>query len=275
MALAAGLALFQKAGEKTTDRSPPELPAASRSPSAYATPLSGITIDGRLDDWPAKLAHYPIRRQLKGHWSYEDLTDPEASDLDAYFMAGYSESDQAIYLAVVVRDDELKVHGKVPFGPAEGNMAAVFETDAVELYMDGAFTKRKIPEPVDGLQALDAATMPVLQYVGVPGSVGAYGDRAGANPALMYRKAPDRFVRMAYHRQGDVTTYEWSLHVYERYPDKLVRLEPGKRIGLEIAVVDKDSDEDLPVYMTWGPPSIRFRALNAALLGELILIKQP
>ena len=28
--------------------------------TAYAIPLSGITIDGRLDDWPDEMAIYPI-----------------------------------------------------------------------------------------------------------------------------------------------------------------------------------------------------------------------
>ena len=170
----------------------PDRPAATRSLSAYAVPLKAITIDGRLDDWPAGLTHYPIRRQLTNHWSYEETKAEEASDLDAYFMAGYSEREQAIFLAVVVRDDELKVHANTPAGPADGNYSTVFETDAVEVYLDGAFSKRKISEPTEGLEGLDAATMPVLQFVAVPGSTGAYGDREGANPALVYRKKPEQ-----------------------------------------------------------------------------------
>ena len=42
----------------------PTPPEPQRTPQAVARPLSGITIDGRLDDWPAGLPTYRIRSVL-------------------------------------------------------------------------------------------------------------------------------------------------------------------------------------------------------------------
>jgi hypothetical protein len=122
---------------------------------------------------------------------------------------------------------------------------------------------------------LDAATMPVLQFVGVPGPVGAYGDKAGANPALMYRRSDESYAKMAYRRNGDITTYEWSLPVYDRFPGSRKPLEPGMRLGLDVAVVDKYADRKPPVFMTWGSPPSGFKGLDAGSLGELILGEAP
>ena len=54
----------------------------------------------------------------------------------------------------------------------KGPDSNIFKTDAVEVYVDGTFSERH----ARGDRTLDAATMPVLQYVGVPGEVPAYGD---------------------------------------------------------------------------------------------------
>ena len=51
---------------------------------------------------------------------------------------------------------------------------------------------------------------------------------------------------MAYSRKGDVTVYEWAIQVFDRYPDKPTRLEPGKRIGFDVAVADKDVPASTP-----------------------------
>jgi RNA polymerase sigma factor (sigma-70 family) len=251
------------------------VPAASRSPSAYAVSLAGIKIDGRLDDWPANLPHYPIRRQLLDFTDYESRPVETSEQTDAYFMPGFSEEEQAVYLAVVVRDDQVKVHADIRRGAGEHISDTVYATDAVEIYMSGSLSNRAIREPKGGVSLLNAATMPVLQYVGVPASVGAYGDAEGANPALMYRKSAEPYARMAYRRDGDLIRYEWSLPVYDLFPGVLARVKAGMRLGLDVAVVDKDSDQKPPVFTTWGSPPSRFKGLDAGSLGELILGEAP
>lgn len=237
-----------------------------RSSSAVARPLSGITIDGRLDDWPRGLQRYPIQRQVCDQKNY----DSEPRDLirhpDAYFQVGYDRQAGLIYLAVVVRDKDSIVH------PAslEGPNSIIFKTDAVEVYVDGTFSDQKHPSG-EGLGGLDAATMPVLQYVGVPGPVPAYGDRWGANPSLLYSQTRERRTRMKYRRDRDLTTYEWAIQSYDQYPNQLTQLAPGKRIGLDVAVVNKDDVKNRPAWMYWGPQYTGFKGYDASNLGELIL----
>ena len=45
---------------------------------------------------------------------------------------------------------------------------------------------------------------------------------------------------MTWRREGDLTTYEWAIQAYDRFPGRPTRLIPGKRIGFDVAIVDKD-----------------------------------
>jgi hypothetical protein len=89
-------------------------------------------------------------------------------------------------------------------------------------------------------------------------------------------------TRMAFRREGDITTYEWAIQVFDRYPDEPTRLEPGKRIGFDVAVADEDmKDGEVSPdgatqgnrldWIYWGPQWNGVKHLNANLLGELIL----
>jgi RNA polymerase sigma factor (sigma-70 family) len=238
----------------------------TRSASAIARPISGITIDGRLDDWPKDLKSYPIQHQIIGVNGYDSEPRNLILDPDASFKVGYDRQAGWIYLAVVVRDKENVVAPTSHNGPD----SIIFKSDAVEVYVDGKFSRSK---PKDS--SLDASKMPVLQYVGVPGEVPAYGDKWGANPSLLYTRTRERRMRMKYQREGDITTYEWAIPAYDQYPDQPTELVPGKRIGFDLAVVDKDSPKAPPAWMYWGPKYTGFKGWYAANLGELILADGP
>jgi hypothetical protein len=189
-------------------------------------------------------------------------------------MAGYDPRLGLIYLAVVVRDDQHVTHASNLRGPG----GEVFETDAVEVYIDGTFSDRRIGLPSgDWLEELDAARMPVLQYAGIAGEVPAYGDPRGANPSLVYARTAEPHTRMRYRRdeEAKVTTYEWAIRAYDRFPDAATPLVAGRRIGLEVAVVDKDPGRTKPAFVTWGPPPAAFKGLDAGSLGELDLADEP
>ena len=73
---------------------------------------------------------------------------------------------------------------------------------------------------------------------------------------------------------------------FDRYPDQPTRLEPGKRIGFDLAVADKDvpatsplalnePEEDRVAWIYWGPQWAGLKAINAGNLGELILGTEP
>ena len=260
------VAVYKAAGESTRIRNRPEslqstlLPSEpirpSRYPNAIAVPLEGITIDGRLDDWPKELPKYAIRNQLLDHPNY-DASLPIIEEPSPYFMAGYDRNAGLLYLAVVVHDDDIVVHPSDTLG-----------TDAVEIYVDGNFSNRSIPQPGgDWRETLDARTMPVLQYAGVPGRTAAYGDRSGANPSLVYAKQKERRTRMQVSRSGDVIIYEWAVAVFDSFPEKPTPLLPGKKLGLEIAVLDKDkkaprSASRRPSFSNLGRSSHRIQRLQ-------------
>jgi RNA polymerase sigma factor (sigma-70 family) len=242
-----------------------EPPPPRRSPVALARMISGITIDGRLDDWPKNLHSYPIANQLRDHPNYDRESRAATGDPEASFRVGYDPNAGVIYLAVEVRDPDRVVNSKDPW-----------HTDAVEVYIDGAFSERRIPEPPgDWKHKLDAATMPVLQYVGLPGQAPAYDDPAGANPALVYGRIERTTTRMRFQRRGDLTTYEWAIQAFDSYPDQPTRLLPGKRLGLDVVVVDKDRGDRRPAWMSWGASPDIFKGCDAGSLGELVLAGGP
>jgi hypothetical protein len=181
-------------------------------------------------------------------------------------MAGYDAETEQIYLAVVVHDKDVIVH------PTD-----VLKTDAVEIYIDGTFSNEVGTESPAGdwREKLDAATMPVLQYVGVPGKVSAYSDEWDANPSLVYARTKQKNTVMKYQHNGDITTYEWSVKPFDRFPDRPTQLLAGKRLGLEVAVVDKDKNTTKgsvpPTFLTWGLPPANFKGIDPSSLGELVL----
>jgi hypothetical protein len=174
-----------------------------------------------------------------------------------------------VYLAVLVADDDHIVR----------SASSPVANDAVEIYVDGKFSESRIEGATweRWPARLDASWMPALQYVGLAGSVPAYGDSSGANPALLYGKIrdPRSQPQMQYRRHGRTTTYEWAIPVYERFPDRPARLEPGKRIGLDVAVVDKDAGKTKPAFLTWGSMPAVFKGFDAGSLGELFLADRP
>jgi RNA polymerase sigma factor (sigma-70 family) len=242
-------------------------PEPRRLPQAIARPMSGITIDGRLDDWPDGLPKYPVRNLLTTQAeSYRDAIRGPL-DIEAEFMAGYDSAAGLIYIGVVVRDDD----------PVIKRPGSARENDAVEVYVDGTFSDRTMEGTASGNWPADlnAAEMPVLQYAGLATGQPAYGDIYRANPSLVYARTRERHTRMKYRREGRVTTYEWAIQVYDRFPDRPARLDAGKRIGLEVAVVDKDSDRAKPAFLTWGSPPKVFKGFDAGALGELFLAGAP
>ncbi|WP_197446843.1 sugar-binding protein [Tautonia plasticadhaerens] len=247
--------------------------------------LTGIIIDGDLSDWPDTIELHPIRNMLDNDLNYskngvEEDELATSPDLSAVFSVAYDPDDDLIYLAVIVRDDRVVVGHK-----------GYWDTDAVEIYLDGLFSNTTIPVDVvfGRNDVVDASEVPMEQYLGVPGEGPVYGitrtsgeDRDPVNPILNWGDIAKTRTRMEYHRDGDVTVYEWALQVFDRYPDRPTDLVPGKRIGFDVVVVDKDvpaitdSAEAEPeharsAWVSWCPGYSGPRFLNAGSIGELVL----
>lgn len=230
----------------------PHAHAQYEAATAFAPAIESITIDGKLDDWPDDLQRHPVLRDFSAY-GITDLygTDLATSaDLSPWFMTAYHPTRQLIYLAVVVRDD---VH-------IVGQSATT--TDAIEVYVDGNYYKGEPP----ARQRRDESP----QYVGVAGD-GAYFRH---NPALMNNPPPaDSGIAFAHSREGDVTIYEFALRAYERYPNRYATIEPGKRVGFEVVVVDKDGEDDAPGFIAWSMPG-PLKHYDARLLGDMVFVEQ-
>ena len=226
---------------------------------ALALPISGITVDGDLSDWPREMPALPIRNEFGAYGP----TDTEGTDLDTSldlspsFRVGYDPGEQLLYVAVEVRDDVLYPEGSVAL------------TDACEIYVSGLHGEDHSP----------------IQYALVPGwRTYPTFDRKGVHHDL----SSDRRSHGAWKRRGDVTTYEWRLlvrsgvpafprsgsSVFDPVPGRPIRLEGGGIIGFDVVVVDGDGPSTaswVPAsWVPWGPPrSVKMYGDN--LVGRLVL----
>jgi hypothetical protein len=173
------------------------------------------------------------------------------------------------------------VRRAVSFARSANDPAGVVESDRPPPldHSVGSWPHRKYkPEELitteDWRDVLDAREMPVLQYMAVPGPPPAYGARTGANPMLMHGRIKQTETVMRYRREGSVTTYEWAVQAFDHYPDRPTRLEPGKKVGFDVAIVDKDRAGP-PAFLTWGPAPTFYKGCDAGSLGELILDDGP
>ena len=248
--------------------------------SAEAPVVQWIQIDGDLNDWPAAMPRYSLRKLFPfGESSWEGTDFSTSPDLSASFMVGYEPKKQVLYLAVIVRDDELVV-----------GTTSDLDTDAMEVFIDGLRSNRRIARPPGGLtwhQNIGLSDLPVQQYIAIPGKGKVYGMEYGTNPILISGDLKKTQTRMAYRRKGDITTYEWAIQVFDQYPDKPTKLEPGKRIGFDLAISDRDvpamspgtqaqleePEEYRRSWLYWNPVWDGMKVLNAGSIGELVLGK--
>jgi RNA polymerase sigma factor (sigma-70 family) len=257
--------------------------APRREATAYAAPVRNIRIDGDLRDWPRDRTRYPVRkilanpkstRESSGYGALEGADLANSADLSPEFSVGYAPDEHLLYLAVTVRDDKLVI----------GHTSNV-DTDAIEVYVDGLHSDRRVADPGDGWYGPGGlSAMPVQQYIAIPGTGRIYGigdSHYGTNPILLGADLRETRTRMAFRREGDTTTYEWAIEPFDRYPDQPTSLEPGKRIGFDLAIVDRDvaltskkgnDPEDRRVaWAYWGPQWSGLKVLDAGNLGEIIL----
>ncbi|MBT5058353.1 MAG: hypothetical protein HOM68_17555 [Gemmatimonadetes bacterium] len=205
-------------------------PTQAISQSTLAVPLDGIRLDGDLSDWPRGMSMQPIvnnfevygRTDLAGR----DLTDSQ--DLTPVMMVGYQPDVDLLYLAVEVRDD-------VNYNPQRPNH---LQSDGLEIYVSGLVGNSPGQQPT--------------KYVMVPGDhqmVSYQGNPAMRNGAIGRTR-----TRAVWRRQGDITTYEWQIDLFDR-PGQRSNLTAGDVIGLDVVIVDHDGPgTGNAAWVPWGPP---------------------
>lgn len=244
-------------------------------PFVHAPRVQRITIDGKLDDWPSTMPRHAFTKILaSGAQSWEGTDFSTSADLSCAFMVGYNPDEQLLYVSVIVRDD------KVVIGHDSDR-----DTDAIELYVDGLRSRRTYPSPGERnrlwYEKADLRGLPVQQYCAIPGDGPIYGSSKKSNPLLIAGELEKTRTTMAFTQSDGILVYEWAVQVFDQYPDRATRLEPGKRIGFEIVVVDKDVPLVGPVddepeihrraWVYWGPNWSGTKVLDAGSLGEIVL----
>ena len=208
--------------------------------TAFAVPIDDIEVDGSLRDWPDAVPTYRVESVLKGFPSY-DGDDPTPTDLTARFRVGWSPDAQRLFVGVEVRDDRVLL-GNNPSG-----------TDALELYIDGSHG-RQDPQ----------------QYLMFPGDATYAIFGTSRNPTLNRGDIDHAGAMGAWATHGDTIVYEWSLQLFQAYPEGRIRLEAGQRVGLDVVAVDKDESGRGATWLSWSPgPG---KVTNSRRLGNVVLL---
>ena len=207
---------------------------ADNGATARAFPTEGIRADGDLSDWPEDAELYPIALEQK------DNVSNGPADLSAGFRVAYDSVEERIFVAVEVVDQE-----HITERPGED----WDQWDGCIVYLDGEHSPK-------GSGAIGFATSGTVRDI--VSSQGAWDPKVAAG------NWHDSSCAM--RRNGTRTVYEFVLKASE-LP------YPGRTIGLDIGVLDRDEADgyDGGTYVTWG----RFSAKSgrSGRLGDVLLLE--
>jgi signal transduction histidine kinase len=196
---------------------------------ALGYPVEGITVDGDLADWPEDMIRYPVLFQEHG----DKLRG--AKDFEGWMQVGYSQEENALYVAAHVLDDSI-VKGR----PGEGNWDA---QDGAELYLH-----RHRP----GQQK-----MPV-QYFARGNGHGVHGPGKKEN------------VQSVLAWKEDGYQFEWRVDITGS-SDGQIALRPDLVFGFDVSVLDRDRD-GTSSWIAWSPGANK--TWDVSRLGRLVLVEK-
>lgn len=204
---------------------------ANNGSIAYIYPISNITIDGNLNDWPAEI--HP-NAMLHIHYG-KGIEGPE--DALAFWRGGYDAQSGHLYIAVTMVDND---YVKTP------DNSHFSSHDFQVLYLDPAHS----PEGAGVIAyEIDEHHRKIVK-------------QEGLHFYPQVKNASFEQVQLAIAKKNNLITYEWKIQVSGT-------LSAGRVIGFDYAVFDKDTDEE-HVMVTWGPTQgNKFR--NSNLIGDLVL----
>jgi hypothetical protein len=200
-----------------------------------AVPLSGIRIDGDLSDWPEETPRIPLRNhfQAYGPTDLDDVDLGSSDDFSPSMMVGYDDDEDLLYVAVIVRDDELHMEGDPIY------------RDGIEIYVS----------------SLEDGSHPMQYRLAT--------SRTGGGPTLRNGKISDTRADGAWRHEGDHLVYEWRLEVFDRFPGRSGQLDEGDLIGFDVVAIDNDGNGNA-AWVPWGPP-MRDKFASNDRVGRLLL----
>ena len=196
---------------------------------AFAFPMEPIQVDGRLDDWPKETITYEVDWVDPNTYRIRFPDGPD--DFSGNFMVGYNKDQSILYVAVQVRDDFIEV---VPDEPS------IWNQDACAIYISTDQQQRFTPD--NDIH---------LIYVMVPGDSKWTANQDG-NPALNKCDTDQSGMKASYTVHDHMVTYEFSIPLYESYPDKRLVVQPGSTINFDMML--SDADESGGANFIWWTP---------------------
>ena len=141
-------------------------------PIALATRVTGIVVDGDLSDWPQDMLRVPLRNEFSvyGRTDLEGVDLRTSDDFSPAMMVGYDDDKDLLYVAVVVRDDQLFMDGDP------------IHRDGIEIY----------------LSDLSSGSRPIQHRIATA--------RTGQDVSL----GGDRLAAAAWRNEGDHLVFEWQ-----------------------------------------------------------------
>lgn len=196
---------------------------------AYAYPLGKITIDGNFSDWPKDAMKYMINKNLS------DTKPKNEADFSGFFQLGYRLDNHSLYVAFTITDDD--------FMEDTSQNVRWNTQDGLEL-------------SIDARHLLTGSGVASFMYSKkLRNTNNAFYDPFAKN-------ATWDIMEVAITTKGNTRFYEWRIIL----GDQLV---PGKSVGFDFHVFDKDNDGTFS-YSAWGKGGMKF--MNPNSLGDIILL---
>ena len=106
---------------------------------------------------------------------------------------------------------------------------------------------------------------PCSSTPGSPAKVARLRGPYRANPSLVYARTREPRTRMKSRREGSIDDLPVGHPGLRPIPRvSRLRLVAGERIGLEVAVINKDSHNGLSAWMYWGPQYTGFKGCESS-----------
>ena len=199
---------------------------------AYAYPMEPVAVDADLSDWPAGLEKYPI---AFGQYGFK----PEsADDIRGYFVIGYNEALQEIYVGVEMEDDSYIRNRENP---------QFWAHDMQVLYID----------PRHKAQGSAVLALEVNEYFRK-----IVDQEANWDPFVL--NANWEMVEVIAKNSGKKTIYEWKIKL-DGYVNE------GSVLGFDYVVFDKDSKDGNSNTVGWGPDE-GIKHQCSKCLGDIMLL---
>ena len=209
--------------------------AAHNEKVGFAAPVVDIVVDGDFSDWPDGV----LWNEISYPYYLSSLQDRE--DLQGQFVVGYNVDENALYLAVEVRDQSMVL---------EAEHLDWNTVDGCEVYVDVVHEEG---ETQLGQYHIWSST---------PGVFNGFGDIYGA--------ARQGDFRAAAQRRGGMHFYEWRIDIGAKMQGQ-VHLQPGATIGVDVALQDKDEDGTY-TYMDWG--FVDGGGFTSTGTGDVVLLEE-